>query len=69
MDELEKLKAENAKLKQEIRFYMVEIDLIFDLSFNVTAHFILGPPIKYFEPFGGPKMIWKTIKHHIHIHK
>ena len=54
MDELEKLKAENAKLKQEIRFYMVEIDLILEFSFNVTAHFILGPPIKYFAPYGGP---------------
>ena len=32
MDELEKLKAENAKLKQEIRFYMVEIDLILEFS-------------------------------------
>ena len=36
MDELEKLKAENAKLKQEIRFYMVEIDLSFSTIYFWT---------------------------------
>ena len=39
MDELEKLKAENAKLKQEIRFYMVEIDLSFStICFETEIH-------------------------------